>query len=151
MTNKSFTESIARSLFSYYVWLHLFANIARKGEFNYPDSNKWTFDLSVINYPIPSPIEKYLSCIGNIKSKFGMNFTIDFQVWPNKQGHFGKVNKNTHYKYATMAAPVVLAQRIMDDLDYKQNTNGIKTWDLLDIAPDEKNSASQRKICLVGV
>lgn len=74
-----------------------------------------------------------------------MNFTIEFPAWPNREGHFGRVSAETHYKYESMAAPIVLMQRIKDDVAYTENPNNETAWNLPDeLVPIEKDAGLNR-------
>lgn len=132
----SITNCLPRSVFSYYIWMNFFLILRKKQNFQGADVNRGI---------IPLPLQKYIAAIGNVESKLGIEFELDFPVWPNDRGHFGKITEYTHYYYETMAAPAILAQRIREDLAYTHNPTGFRSWNLWEIAPDEKNAGLPTK------
>lgn len=93
------------------------------------------------NHPRPTPIEEYMRAIGDIKDTTGITYHIDFPVWPNRHGHFGRVNTETHSSYESMVAPIVIARRIVEDLLYTHDQARVRNWNVPNaIVPEDENA-----------
>lgn len=128
--DRNFTKFISKSMYLWYNSQHLFARMiaikATQGETSY-EEEKFLDYVKGENYPVPLPIDEYLRSIGDTSDGAGTKYRIAFSVWPNEQGHYGRVGPTTHYKYESVPAPVVLSQAIREDLfftiDYQRNWN----------------------------
>jgi hypothetical protein len=51
-------------------------------------------------------------------------------VWPNQDGHFGRVDAVSHVDYESMPEPLVCAERVRQYLIYTTHPGADPVWDL---------------------
>ncbi|KAF5278497.1 hypothetical protein FQA39_LY05986 [Lamprigera yunnana] len=141
LADPAFRKYVSCAMCPYYLWQHLFARcIAIKkhqADQTVAEDRFLKFMHNSI-YPVPSTVKEYLRSIRTTTDRTGIEYRLDFIVWPNREGHFGRVDEETHYAYETMAAPVVLAKRILKDLRYTQRQQD-RNWDLPNTIRPEAN------------
>lgn len=149
VSDPTFTKYISRSMFSYYIWQHVYVRIIEikkhTGDETH-DENRYYEFMKNRNYPVPEPIEEYLKSVGTTKDHTGIEYRMVFPAWPNDDGHFGQIDEDTHFLYESMAAPIVTSGRMVADLEYTMNPNVNRTWDLdPTIAPNDMNAGLPTK------
>ncbi|UXD80020.1 hypothetical protein [Myrmica rubra virus 5] len=147
--DRNFTRYISKSMYLWYSSQHLYARLiaikATQGEATYKEE-KFLDYVKSENYPIHLPIDEYLRSIGDITDSAGTKYRLGFPVWPNEQGHFGRVGPVTHYKYETFPAPVVLSQSIREDFLYTIDQERNYNWNLsYELIPEEEKAGFPTK------
>ncbi|XP_030755344.1 uncharacterized protein LOC115881811 isoform X1 [Sitophilus oryzae] len=148
--SRYFNTFVPLSAFSYYVWSMAYARIVSLKKYERLDVD---YDLlhSYQALALPLTIGDYLRSIGNIKDTTGTDYEVGFPAWPNEHGHFGRVSAENHYMYEALAAPVVIAQRMQQDVAYTRNPQQSKNWNLsADLVPAEGESAGLPTVNCLG-
>lgn len=101
-------------------------------------------------HALPAPIEEYLRAAEDIKDTTGITYKIEFPVWPERHGHFDRVSGVNHSQYASMAAPVVIARRVIEDLLYAQDPARNRVWNLPEAIRPEEVAAGLPTKNLIG-
>ncbi|XP_030755349.1 uncharacterized protein LOC115881811 isoform X2 [Sitophilus oryzae] len=141
--SKNFNRCVPLSAYSYYIWSIAYARIGAIKRYQGQENQ-------ALHAP-PLPIGDYLRSIGNIKDTTGIDYEVDFPAWPNEHGHFGRVSAENHYMYESLAAPVVIAQRMQQDLAYTRNPQQPSNWNLPeDLVPLEGVSAGLPTVNCLG-
>lgn len=118
-----------------------------EGESTYDED---TFSGQVLsgNHSLPAPIEAYIKALGNVVDCTSLRYRLRMPAWPNENGDFGKVDRNTHWKYMSMPCPIVCKQRIQEDLRVTL-VPGVREWNLpTNLRPAETNAGSPTRNCL---
>lgn len=140
--DRNFTKFVSRAMWNYYCVIHLYTRIIaikkHKGEDSFQEA-RFIDSLRSENYPVPSCVDEYLKGVGATLDSAGVKYTLKFPAWPNRQGHFGVIDENTHWKYETFIAPIVLSHRIMNDVNKTENHGADPNWEIGDIAPENDN------------
>ncbi|XP_011304617.1 uncharacterized protein [Fopius arisanus] len=145
--DEGFQDRISVSMYRYYMVQHLYARLAQirvaKG-LGDDEDQKFAKHVYGVASCVPYSIFVYLYNLGDLQiapssgkdledSKY---FEYSVLMWPNREGHFGRVDNTNHWKYMSMPAPMVMAQAIQEDLLFTQNSSGSPYWDLKpDIRP----------------
>lgn len=154
--DKNFKIHISKSIYAMYCWHHLYARIVglkqSQGTAQHVEDNFYNFVASDTN-KLPLVLEEYLKSIGTFVDRRGVHFEFVPHVWPNANGHFGRVSADTHWMYESLAAPSVLKERICKDYAYTTRQNEQANWDLpaaLRPAPVNDNEPGLPTVNLLG-
>jgi hypothetical protein len=130
--DRSFTKFISRTMWLYYCTEHLYGRliaikrhsglISREGIF--ADSFRSEY------YPVPNSVERYLQSIGNTTDAAGNKFQLRTPAWPNQNGNFGPVDAATHWQYESMVAPLILTERMKQDVTITLVPQHDPVWNL---------------------
>ncbi|XP_063973200.1 uncharacterized protein LOC135160512 [Diachasmimorpha longicaudata] len=135
--DEGFQERISLSMYRYYMIQHLYARLAQirvaKG---LGDEEEKQFAKHVYGVAscVPYSVFIFLYNLGDLqitpRSGDRQFFEYSVIMWPNEEGHFGRVDSSNHWKYMSLPAPAVVAQAIQEDLAYTRDTAGNPHWDL---------------------
>ena len=151
--DRQFAKNVSRSAFSYYVWIHTYAHCIaikkHKGDQTSQEDRFLEF-LRNANFPLPAVIEEYLRGVGDVKDPIAVDYRIKFPSWPNRNGTFGVMTAENFHDYMAMAAPLVLAERIIADMRYtNQQNEANRNWNLSEaMRPQEVTAGLPTKNCL---
>lgn len=148
-SHRGFAKNVSRSAYSYYTWQHAYARVIaikkHRGEESFTEDRHLEY-LRGDTHPLPAPIEEYLRAVKDINDTTGITYKIAFHVWSNRHGHFQRISAQTHSYYESLAAPVVIARRVIEDLLYTQNPARKRNWNVpANIAPEEDEAGLPTK------
>ncbi|CAG4980476.1 unnamed protein product [Parnassius apollo] len=99
------------------------------------------------NHSLPAPIEAYIKAIGNVVDNSAIRYKLRMPAWPNEDGHFGRVDFNSHWKYMSMPCPLV-CRRIQEDLRITA-VPGVCEWNLPEgLRSAEADAGNPTRNCL---
>lgn len=100
------------------------------------------------NHALPAPIDSYIKALGNVVDTTSLRYQLQMPVWPNETGDFGQVSAQTHWMYMYMPSPLVVSQRIREDLRVTA-TPGVRDWNLpQNLRPEEEGAGLPTRNCL---
>lgn len=147
--DRTFGKFVSRSMFIWYNCQHLYSRIVSiRNDEGIAEIAEVRFLDEVNNqtFLIPATIETYLKSIGHISDADGGRFRITFPAFPNANGHFDRVGPNTHWKYETLPAPIVVSGRLVADLNYSIAPADGRDWNIpAAIRPAEEGCGTPTK------
>lgn len=128
--------------------MHFSARLVAIGRHSHAHLDAEDMDLldtfSRNSYNVPSQLDSYFRAIGDFKTESGHYYMLDTQRRLNINGHFGRVDTQTHELCVNYPAPYVILNTLRHELDYSEDPTNVARHFPLDLLTPQK--ANPRRI-----